>query len=132
VANYSWKKYSGNAYIYLIKDTDGNPAYQLTHYFSRFLQNNLEIIILEKKKNDSTNLDLLHDLMSNTQELTDQELQRLENMTKRLKIYTTKSEDTWQSITEQYFKGEDPQRLAWLNGCELNEPLPVQLKLALF
>lgn len=132
VANYSWMRYSGNVYIYLIKDSADNPAYQLTHYFSRFLQNNLEIIILEKKKNNSTDLDMLHDLMSNTQELTDQELQRLENMTKRLKIYTTKPEDTWQSVTGQYFKGEDPKRLAWLNGCELNEPLPAQIKLYLF
>lgn len=131
-ASFSWNKYQGTAYIYLIKDSNDQPAYQLTHYFSRFLQNTLEIIILEKRNSDSTNIDTLNELMANTQELTDAELQRLENMVKRLQIYVVQPGDTWQSITEKYFKGEDPQRLAWLNGCELTDPLPAEIKLSLF
>lgn len=50
----------------------------------------------------------------------------------KLRIYTVQSGDTWESLTAQYFPKEEPQRLAWMNGCELYEPLPTKIKLALF
>jgi hypothetical protein len=49
-----------------------------------------------------------------------------------LRIYQTKPGDTWQSLTNQFFPSKDPERLAWLNGCELNEPLPEKIKVGLF
>ena len=50
-----------------------------------------------------------------------------------LQIYTVKSGDTWASLTKKYFAGDtDPKRLAWFNDCELNDPLPKQIKVGLF
>lgn len=132
IATYFWNKYEGTAYLYTLLDKAGNPQYQLTNYFMRYQQYTMQILILEKKNNGSTDLDVLNDLMVNTQPLTDQDQQRLITIAKNLQIYEVKPGDTWASITEKYFKGEGPQRLAWLNGCELNEPLPSRIKLALF
>lgn len=49
-----------------------------------------------------------------------------------LKIYQTNAGDTWNSLTNQFFPGKNPQGLAWLNGCELNEPVPERIKVGLF
>ncbi|GBR76771.1 putative Zn-dependent protease YfgC superfamily [Candidatus Termititenax persephonae] len=50
-----------------------------------------------------------------------------------LQIYTTQPGDTWEKLTQKYFAANtDPQRLAWLNDCELGDPLPRQIKLGLF
>lgn len=49
-----------------------------------------------------------------------------------LQIYTAQKGDTWTSLTNKYFPGAEPQRLAWFNDCELNDSLPAKIKLGLF
>jgi len=51
---------------------------------------------------------------------------------KPLQIYTVQKGDTWASLTQRHFDKADPKRLAWFNGCELNEPLPPRIKIGLF
>ena len=51
---------------------------------------------------------------------------------KKLQIYTVQPNDTWESLTQKFFSGEAPTRLAWMNGCELSDPLPNKIKVVLF
>ena len=50
----------------------------------------------------------------------------------KLTIYTVQSGETWESLTKKFFSGDAPVRLAWMNGCELSEPVPAQIKVRLF
>lgn len=127
----SWHNKEVAAELYFLKDKK-NAWVQVSYLFVPLGVKNLELVIIENDSaNDQqTDATTVKKILPLFKPLALAEAKKLPRET--LQLYKTKAADTWQAIAEKHFKKEDAEKLAWLNGCDLTEPLPAQIKLKLF
>lgn len=126
-----WQNKEVTGDFYFIKNKD-KVWQQVAYLFVPLAAKNSEMIIVENDSEKDQQIDLAtaKKMLPLLKPLNTEEAKKLPK--ENLKIYQTKTNDTWQSVAEKFFKKDDAEKLAWLNGCELSEPLPKQIKLKLF
>ncbi|MDC0977776.1 M48 family metalloprotease [bacterium] len=127
-----WNNSKGIADFYMleIKKEKLIQYKQVTHYLVKYFDKLVEITMFENKKDPYFDNILLSSVLKNLKVISHAENNNIKQKT--LQIYRIKKRDSWDSITAQFFHGSDAKQLAWMNGRELNEPLPSRIKLLLF
>ncbi len=125
-----WNNTKGLLETYL-KETESITTYnRISHFVAGLGDNWLEVINVESISGTSLETTASKKQIANISIIKANEKRNLKQ--NRLKIYSKKPGDTWQSITKKHFKNADPKKLAWANGCEIDSPLPQFIKLFLF